>query len=835
MDLKGVQFGRYFLQRLIARGGMGELYLASLVGVAGFEKKCVIKKIRADLASDPSFVERFLNEGRTLVALTHSNIVQIFDMGAENGEYYLAMEYVQGGDLRYLLKRVENHRLPLNVAIGVAIEALKGLSYAHNATDETGRPLGIVHRDVSTSNILISRQGEVKLIDFGIAKARTIESVSGIVQGKFAYMSPEQARGESLDRRTDVFSMGVVLYEMLCGRRPFEGNSDLQALERIKTGNYLSLSQVNPEADEALDEILDHALDKNRDTRFGSADEFYDALVEYSRSHDLSWGQRENMAYFTPFFGDETPSGSVDMVMGAAIDRMLNAQAMGGTQTCTLMPTPHTGSSQVSAITGSGQLAAITGSSQVSAITGNSQVSAITGNSQVSAITGNSQISAITGRTGSGQIVSGTISSENLAEIPSELLEVVDVSNIAATPEVRRTLRIKKVRTRIRYLMLGALLAFAAIVVISIFYWRIDSLDTARTLREALLTNTLPQQDVPAAAQETAADAGNVNEMSAQQLVFNMYHIFQKGIPLHVETAPENATIYIIEGSYRKLEDKNVELIPGSNAVIAVQAPGYETCMLHFYFDSNRHRSLQNTDWQNCRSVSTRFLSDTQRIELSVTLNSIRTGWDNHEIAAKQDSAQAETPIESAEKPETAQNLPSSSHKTTEPRAVKTPKKTSKTPEKPQSSGHSVVSQAFKSNIPAEAVVKGERTPLPATIEAEKGTPIQIVPTVKGRKIGIAYTTTISGASAVQTDFCEATIRIRESYVGSDPAPYQISDISVDSVLRARQTDAAFFVLPCGKHTFTANTSGHAVKLSASVQATLEAGKPYATALTLAP
>ena len=862
MDVKGVHFGRYMLQRLLARGGMGEVYLASLIGVAGFEKRCVIKKIRADLASDESFVERFLNEGRTLVALTHSNIVQIFDMGEVDGEYYLAMEYVKGGDLRCLLKRIPGHRVPLNIAVGVAMETLKGLSYAHRATDENGRHLGIVHRDVSSSNILISTQGEVKIIDFGIAKARTIESVSGIVQGKFAYMSPEQARGESLDKRTDLFSLGVVLYEMLCGFRPFDGSSDLQALERIKTGDYQRVSQINSEVDEEFESILARALERDREKRYPTADTFYDALVEYGRSHHLTSGQREIMSYFKPFIVDNVPVGSAEMLMDAALDRMLNAQAMvdGSGQTCTLMPTP-TGNSSISSVTGpTGSMPSITGNSHISSITGNSHISSITGNSHISSISGQSgvsHISVITGQTGRRTLMGD--SPEDLAQLEAMVAGGMPAEVGIESPEVRRNLKIRRFRLRIRYALIGAGIALLLVIIYQLFFYHVDVFRKFREWRSPQqVQNDVPpensQNDVNDGASEVAG------EMTTQRLILDMYHFFQKGFPLFLRTDPDNATMYIIEGSYRGLEEneKKVVLLPGNNAEIAVQAPGYETCLLHMYFDKDSQNAMQNTEWQNCRGVSSRFLAKEQRVEISVVLQPMRPVWtdpqpkpqDPEPLAANavngEDSGNETDSAENAfgavdatatEHADARHNTSRTSDHASD-RTVRTPKKTGKSGEKLQSSqGASSsavrVSHAFKSNVSAEVVVNGEHHALPYTIEAESDAPVQIVPAVSGRKIAIPWQTKLSDKLPANVEFCEATIRIREYYVDGDPAPYQISDISVDGVLRARQTDMAIFVLPCGKHSFTASAKAHSVPLSASVQANLESGKPYTTAISL--
>lgn len=279
------QLGRYELIKRIAVGGMGVIYLAKSRGAAGFEKTVIIKKILDHLAEEQEFITKFLDEGRIVVNLTHGNIVPVFDMGEEDGEYFIAMEYLPGRDLRDVLKRLQKRDeiIPTHLAVHIVTEACKGLDYAHRRTDDAGNSLDIVHRDVSPSNILISRDGEVKVIDFGIARAtsRAAKTVSGRIQGKICYMSPEQASGKSVDARSDIFSAGVVLYEMLTGRRPFQGESDLQSLDLVRQCNFQTPSEVNPEIPPELDVIVEKALERDRDERYQSIDELHVDLLEW--------------------------------------------------------------------------------------------------------------------------------------------------------------------------------------------------------------------------------------------------------------------------------------------------------------------------------------------------------------------------------------------------------------------------------------------------------------------------------------------------------------------------------------------------------------------------
>ena len=234
----GQGFGRYKLGRLLAVGGMGEVYLATSQGVAGFEKRVVIKKILPHLAQDETFVKRFIDEAQLVVQLNHANIVQVLDMGRENNEYFIAMEFVDGLDLRGLRRTCEAHGLemPLPLKLHILAEISAGLQYAHGSTDEEGRSLGIVHRDVSPSNVMLSRDGAVKLVDFGVAKAtsKSSQSLTGSLRGKVQYMSPEQANGEEVTSKSDVFALGVMAYEWMTGFRPFDADTDIKTLDLIR-------------------------------------------------------------------------------------------------------------------------------------------------------------------------------------------------------------------------------------------------------------------------------------------------------------------------------------------------------------------------------------------------------------------------------------------------------------------------------------------------------------------------------------------------------------------------------------------------------------------------
>ena len=266
--------GKYKLVRLIASGGMAEVYLARQAGAAGFEKLVCLKRILPHLARDRQFVGMFLNEARLAARLDHPNIVSIFDLGEANGNYFIAMEFIDGPSLRAVAKRAHERgeRLPIAEVVKIVSMAAGGLHYAHDLAGPDGKPLGLVHRDISPDNILVHRNGMAKVVDFGIAKAANSSGMTrtGTLKGKVAYMPPEQLRGDALDRRADVFALGVVLYEMLGGKRPWEGDSEVSLIGRMMTEDPQPLSVPRPEAPAGLVAVLERALAKDRDARYAS-------------------------------------------------------------------------------------------------------------------------------------------------------------------------------------------------------------------------------------------------------------------------------------------------------------------------------------------------------------------------------------------------------------------------------------------------------------------------------------------------------------------------------------------------------------------------------------
>lgn len=282
---------RYRIVDKVDAGGMAEIYRAKAITVDGFEKLVAIKRILPALCSKPKFVNMFLDEARLAMHLNHANIVQVFDVGRAQGTYFIVMEFVDGHNLRRLFQRLAEVglRFPVSIALFVIAEVLKGLGHAHDRRDANGNSLGIVHRDVSPPNILISKSGEVKLTDFGLAKAVTQGELTdpGIVKGKFSYLSPEAVDGRAVDHRADIFSTGVVLWELLANRRLFLGKSEVETVELVQKAEVPSLTLLNPDVTEDLDRIVAKSLHRDPRKRYHSAREMGDALTNYLFSKGL--------------------------------------------------------------------------------------------------------------------------------------------------------------------------------------------------------------------------------------------------------------------------------------------------------------------------------------------------------------------------------------------------------------------------------------------------------------------------------------------------------------------------------------------------------------------
>jgi hypothetical protein len=288
------RYGKYEIVAPLATGGMADLFLARQRGPSGFEALAVVKRIRQHLAANPEFVRLFLGEARLAAQLRHPNVVSVYDAGQESGEYFFVMEYVHGRDLRAILDVAAGHGrvITLDEALSIAVGVCAGLHHAHERTDPTGQPLGIVHRDISPSNVLVGFEGGVKLADFGIAKATqaaTKEPGTNSLRGKLSYLSPEQCLGMPLDRRADLYAFSVVLYELTVGARPHgEAPSEFLALKQTLEAPVRPPSRLRPGYPEELERIVMRGLIRDRDKRWWSAREMQLELEQFARRRQLA-------------------------------------------------------------------------------------------------------------------------------------------------------------------------------------------------------------------------------------------------------------------------------------------------------------------------------------------------------------------------------------------------------------------------------------------------------------------------------------------------------------------------------------------------------------------
>jgi len=311
--------GRYKIVRKVADGGMAEIFLATQIGREGFQKPVILKRIHSTIYADPQFRNMFIDEAHISMGLSHSNIVQILDLGVGNGRYFLVMEVVDGWDLGRVLARAFAAETPLPRELGlyVTAEVCRALAYAHGKTDlVSGRPLGIVHRDVSPQNILLSEQGEVKLTDFGIAKAmgKREQTGTGVVKGKVAFMSPEQALGKAIDARSDLFALGTVLYQLMVGVRPFEAPTDLEILLRVQKADFRPAHEVARDLPPQVAAIIARSMQLEPDLRYQSADEMLTDIEQVMRTVFLPVGQTELKRWLSALGARD---GQVPMAKGA--------------------------------------------------------------------------------------------------------------------------------------------------------------------------------------------------------------------------------------------------------------------------------------------------------------------------------------------------------------------------------------------------------------------------------------------------------------------------------------------------------------------------------------
>ena len=331
MPFEPSSFGRYVLLKRIAIGGMAEIFRAMAYGAEGFEKLVAIKRMLPHLSSDHQFVDMFVNEAKLAANLNHVNIVPIYDFGCIENMLFLSMEYVHGKDISEITRKIKSRRLrtPVEMACHIFIEVLNGLHNAHNQRDRFGKPINIVHRDMSPPNIIVSYDGEVKIADFGIAKAaRTkAQTSSGVLKGKYSYMSPEQARGKPLDHRTDIFSLGICFYEMLTLSEMFIGHSELEVLRKVREASFKPPTQLNPAIPKELEAILVRALEKNPAERYPSAAAWRDELEGFLVSKNLRFSTSGLSGFMHDIFKQEITKEEEALTKEAALAEKLRPEA----------------------------------------------------------------------------------------------------------------------------------------------------------------------------------------------------------------------------------------------------------------------------------------------------------------------------------------------------------------------------------------------------------------------------------------------------------------------------------------------------------------------------
>ncbi len=302
------QFGKYQLLDKIAVGGMAEMFRAKLTGAQGFEKLIAVKKILPNLSGQENLVTAFIDEAKLAALLHHENIIQIYDFGSMDDQYFIAMEYLFGKDLRTVTRTARNKDLPLGMEniLYIISRICAGLDYSHNLKDLQGKPLNIIHRDINPQNILITYEGQVKIIDFGIAKAAShnTQTKENLIKGKLAYMSPEQANGQQIDHRSDIFSTGIILYELLAARRMFSGET-MHVLSLVREAQYDPPEEVIPDLPSKLNTILRQALAKDPDDRYKNAGEMLADIEEFMHELSLHPNARSFTGYMKELFEEE--------------------------------------------------------------------------------------------------------------------------------------------------------------------------------------------------------------------------------------------------------------------------------------------------------------------------------------------------------------------------------------------------------------------------------------------------------------------------------------------------------------------------------------------------
>lgn len=326
------RYGKYTLLRKLAQGGMAELFLAIQRSVAGFEKLIVIKRILPAVSQDTAFIEMLLHEARIAATLSHPNVCQTFDVGHVDGSYFIAMEHVHGEDLRSIVRQMKTRdvaEFPVEHAIAIVLGMCAGLAYAHEHHDMNGQPLHIVHRDISPQNVVVTFAGDVKIVDFGIAKSDkkfSENTKSGKLKGKVPYMSPEQARGDVVDGRTDIFATGVMLFELTTGKRLFKGKSEFETLKLICDEEYPLPSQVRPDYPKDLESIVMRALAKNKDERYPTARAMQRDLEEFVRRHRVPVSNSALHGFMQELFHDKLAAQKEALSQGKQLADIIDSQ-----------------------------------------------------------------------------------------------------------------------------------------------------------------------------------------------------------------------------------------------------------------------------------------------------------------------------------------------------------------------------------------------------------------------------------------------------------------------------------------------------------------------------
>ncbi|MCP4870557.1 MAG: protein kinase [Proteobacteria bacterium] len=318
-----IRFGKYQLIEKIATGGMAEVYKAKSYGVAGFERLLVIKKILPHLSRNPEFVRMFINEAKIAVSLNHANVVQVYDLGVVDKDYYMAMEFIHGHDLMRVIKlgRKTRRFLPIPTGVHIISEVARGLDYAHTLCDPGGRPLNVVHQDVSPHNILISYEGDVKLVDFGIARVGEVaeEEAGKMAGGKFAYMAPEQALGHGVDSRSDIFAAGIILYELITGQRLYAGKDRKEKMRMVRGAEIPPPRAVNPEIPGRLEEILLKALARDPEDRYQRSRDFQEDLQAFLYDVGMRVARADVAEFMKEIFAEEYQRESAGSVINKIV------------------------------------------------------------------------------------------------------------------------------------------------------------------------------------------------------------------------------------------------------------------------------------------------------------------------------------------------------------------------------------------------------------------------------------------------------------------------------------------------------------------------------------